>query len=142
MAEIVVVGGGLVGHCAAMLLAADGHAVTMLERDPQPPPGSGDAAWDDWTRRGVNQFHMIHYFLPRFRDIVERELPEVAAALDADGTVAVERAVIVEADPAAGAKLYADMFGPDAVRDIKNGKKVEIYFDTKTLEVVKAEVKG
>jgi len=24
----------------------------------------------------------------------------------------------------------------------KDGKKVEIYFDTKTLEVVKAEVKG
>jgi 2-polyprenyl-6-methoxyphenol hydroxylase-like FAD-dependent oxidoreductase len=87
MPEIVVVGGGLVGHCAAMLLAADGHAVTVLERDPQPPPGAGDAAWDDWTRRGVNQFHMIHYFLPGFRDIVERELPEVAAALDADGAL-------------------------------------------------------
>jgi hypothetical protein len=44
----------------------------------------------------------------------------------ANGTVAVERAVIVEPDPAAGAKLYADMFGPDAVRDIRNGKQVVI----------------
>jgi 2-polyprenyl-6-methoxyphenol hydroxylase-like FAD-dependent oxidoreductase len=87
MADIVVVGGGLVGHCTAMLLAADGHVVTVLERDPAPPPASPDAAWAAWTRRGVNQFHMIHYFLPRFREIMERELPEVAAALDADGAL-------------------------------------------------------
>ena len=50
MAEIVVVGGGLVGHCSAMLLAADGHSVTVLERDPEPPPRSADAAWNDWSR--------------------------------------------------------------------------------------------
>jgi flavin-dependent dehydrogenase len=87
MADVVVVGGGLVGHCSAMLLAADGHAVTVLERDPEPPPGSADSAWADWTRRGVNQFHMLHYFLPRFRDILERELPAVVAALDADGAL-------------------------------------------------------
>jgi 2-polyprenyl-6-methoxyphenol hydroxylase-like FAD-dependent oxidoreductase len=87
MAEIVVVGGGLVGHCSAMLLAADGHSVTVFERDPEPPPGSADEAWNDWTRRGVNQFHMLHYFLPRFRAIVERDLPDVAAALDADGAL-------------------------------------------------------
>jgi 2-polyprenyl-6-methoxyphenol hydroxylase-like FAD-dependent oxidoreductase len=87
MAEIVVVGGGLVGHCSAMLLAADGHSVTVLERDPEPPPPSADAAWNEWSRRGVNQFRMLHYFLPRFRDIVERDLPAVAAALDADGAL-------------------------------------------------------
>jgi 2-polyprenyl-6-methoxyphenol hydroxylase-like FAD-dependent oxidoreductase len=87
MAEIVVVGGGLVGHCSAMLLAGDGHTVTVLERDPEPPPRSADAAWNEWARRGVNQFRMIHYFLPRFRDIVERDLPAVAAALDADGAL-------------------------------------------------------
>ena len=40
----------------------------------------------------------------------------------ANGTVAVVRALIVEPDPAAGAKLYADMFGAEAVRDIKGGK--------------------
>jgi 2-polyprenyl-6-methoxyphenol hydroxylase-like FAD-dependent oxidoreductase len=87
MAEIVVVGGGLVGHCSAMLLARDGHTVTVLERDPEPPPRSADAAWNEWTRRGVNQFRMLHYFLPRFRDILERDLPAVAAALDADGAL-------------------------------------------------------
>ena len=44
----------------------------------------------------------------------------------ANGTVAVVRALIVEPDPAAGAKLYADMFGVEAVRDIKGGKSVVI----------------
>ena len=87
MAAVVVAGGGLVGNCTAMLLAADGHSVTVLERDPDPPPASPEEAWSAWTRRGVNQFHMVHYFLPRFREIVERELPDVAAALDADGAL-------------------------------------------------------
>ncbi len=80
-------GGGMGGLSTAMLLAADGHHVTVLERDPAPPPASGDEAWDAWERRGVNQFRMIHYFLPRFREIAEAELPEVVAALDADGVL-------------------------------------------------------
>jgi hypothetical protein len=41
-----------------------------------------------------------------------------------NGVVAIVRALIVEPDPAAAAKLYADMFGHDAVRDIKGGKSV------------------
>jgi len=47
MADVIVVGGGLIGHCSAMLLAADGHAVTVLERDPEPPPDSPDAACNE-----------------------------------------------------------------------------------------------
>jgi hypothetical protein len=42
----------------------------------------------------------------------------------ANGVVAVVRAMIVDADPTAGTKLYADMFGPEVVRDIKGGKNV------------------
>jgi 2-polyprenyl-6-methoxyphenol hydroxylase-like FAD-dependent oxidoreductase len=85
MADIVVIGGGLAGQEAAMLLAADGHSTTVLERDPAPPPGSPDDAWECWERRGVNQFRMLHFFLARFRAVVERELPELVAELDADG---------------------------------------------------------
>ncbi len=87
MAEVVVIGGGLTGQAAAMLLAADGHHVRVLERDPAPPAGSAAEAWDSWERRGVGQFRMLHYFLPRVRQIVEAELPAVAAELDADGAL-------------------------------------------------------
>jgi catechol 2,3-dioxygenase-like lactoylglutathione lyase family enzyme len=44
----------------------------------------------------------------------------------ANGAVAVVRASIVEPDPAKAARLYADMFGADAVRDIEGGKSVVI----------------
>lgn len=87
MANILVIGGGMGGLSAAMLLAQDGHEVTVVERDPSPPPANGDEAWESWDRRGVNQFRMIHYFLPRFREIAEAELPDVVAALDADGVL-------------------------------------------------------
>jgi len=87
VAEVLVIGGGLTGQAAAMLLAADGHHVRVLERDPAPPAASAAEAWDSWERRGVNQFRMLHYFLPRFRQIVEAELPAVAAELDADGAL-------------------------------------------------------
>jgi 2-polyprenyl-6-methoxyphenol hydroxylase-like FAD-dependent oxidoreductase len=85
MADVVVTGAGMGGLVSAMLLAKDGHAVTVLERDPAPVPGSPDEAWASWERRGVNQFRMIHLFLPRFRLLLEQELPEVADALDAAG---------------------------------------------------------
>jgi 2-polyprenyl-6-methoxyphenol hydroxylase-like FAD-dependent oxidoreductase len=87
MAEVVVVGGGVVGLCGGLLLARDGHRVTLLERDPAPPPVASDDAWTGWERRGVNQFHMLHYFLPRFREILEAELPDVAAALSGAGAL-------------------------------------------------------
>src|SRR4029079_16357633 len=63
----------------------------------------------------------------------------------ANGTVAVARAVIVEPDPAAGAKLYADMFGREAVRDIKGGKTVVIgnsRFDIVSEAELKTQVGG
>ncbi len=87
MPSVLVVGGGMCGLSTAMLLARDGHDVTVLERDPAPPPASADEAWDRWERRGINQFRMIHYFLPRFREIAEAELPEAVEALDADGVL-------------------------------------------------------
>lgn len=78
--RIVFVGGGIVGTCAAMMLANDGHQVTVLERDPTPPPPP-DTAWDQWARRGVNQFKMLHFLLARFRRVADAELPGLTDAM-------------------------------------------------------------
>jgi 2-polyprenyl-6-methoxyphenol hydroxylase-like FAD-dependent oxidoreductase len=80
MARIVMIGGGVVGLCAALLLGRDGHEVTVLERDPAAPPDP-DRAWSDWERRGVNQFRMLHLFQPRFQRVMEANAPEVVSAL-------------------------------------------------------------
>ena len=85
MADVVIVGAGVVGLGTAMLLAQDGHRVTMLERDPAPPPDGTDAAWHTWERRGVNQFRLPHAFLGRYRALVDAELPGVSKAVEAAG---------------------------------------------------------
>jgi catechol 2,3-dioxygenase-like lactoylglutathione lyase family enzyme len=59
------------------------------------------------------------YFCHHFtRDLVWRD----EWRRHAKGVVAVERALIVESDPAAASKIYADMFGSEAVHDIEGGK--------------------
>src|SRR5215471_16189690 len=85
MARIVIVGAGIVGLGAAMLLAGDGHDVIVLERDPAPAPDGADDAWYDWERRGVNQFRQPHGMQPRFCQVVETELPHVARSLETAG---------------------------------------------------------
>ena len=87
MAKVLVVGGGIVGLCGATLLARDGHEVTVIERDAEPPPTSPLEAWGSWQRRGVNQFRQLHYFLPNFRQTVEAELPDLAVALETAGAL-------------------------------------------------------
>jgi 2-polyprenyl-6-methoxyphenol hydroxylase-like FAD-dependent oxidoreductase len=85
VARIVLVGAGVVGLGAAMLLAGDGHQVTVLERDPAGPPSDPAEAWDRWQRPGLNQFRLGHAFLAGFRSVLDAELPEVANALQAAG---------------------------------------------------------
>ena len=87
MARIVVVGAGVVALGTAMLLAGEGHQVTVLERDPDPPPGDPAQAWERWQRPGLNQFRQGHVFLPGFRSVLEAELPEVAKALQDAGAL-------------------------------------------------------
>src|SRR5262249_26637337 len=87
MSDVIVIGAGVAGLCGSLLLAGDGHRVRLLERDPAAPPRGPDESWSEWERRGVNQFRLLHYFLPRFRQTLEAELPEVVAALDADGAL-------------------------------------------------------
>jgi 2-polyprenyl-6-methoxyphenol hydroxylase-like FAD-dependent oxidoreductase len=77
----------MAGLLSAMLLADDGHQVVVLERDPAPPPTSSGDAWESWTRRGVNQFRLLHFLHPRFRLEAEKALPRVITALEAAGAL-------------------------------------------------------
>ncbi len=70
-----------------MLLARDGHQVTVLERDPALPPAEPTEAWERWQRPGLNQFRLPHMFLAGFRRVLDAELPEVSKALQAAGAL-------------------------------------------------------
>lgn len=85
MAEVLVVGAGICGLGTALLLARDGHRVTVLERDDSPIPESPQNAWDAWKRKGVGQFWQPHNFMPGLRVILEKELPDVQDALPRAG---------------------------------------------------------
>ncbi len=78
--RITITGAGLVGLSSGLLLARAGHEVTVLERDPSPPPDPS-VSWREWERRGVNQFRLPHLFAPRYRSMMEAELPDVLDAL-------------------------------------------------------------
>jgi 2-polyprenyl-6-methoxyphenol hydroxylase-like FAD-dependent oxidoreductase len=90
VASIVVCGGGVIGLSAAMMLARDGHRVTVLEQDPAPPPTGADLAWEGWERRGVAQFHQPHQLLPPFRNVLDAELPGMVDRLVEAGCVWVD----------------------------------------------------
>jgi 2-polyprenyl-6-methoxyphenol hydroxylase-like FAD-dependent oxidoreductase len=85
MPQIIVMRGGVSGLATAILLARDGHDVTVLERDAEPPPATLDEAVEDWPRRGVAQFRQAHYLLPRGRAVLDEVLPELRDALLAAG---------------------------------------------------------
>ncbi|HEX5588098.1 MAG TPA: tryptophan 7-halogenase [Acidimicrobiia bacterium] len=86
MARIVVCGGSVIGLATAMLLARDGHAVTVLERDGSRVPDEPATAWEEWDRTGVAQFHQPHNLFARARAVMDADLPGLTERLlDAGG---------------------------------------------------------
>ena len=85
MSSVLVCGGSIVGLSAAMMLARDGHDVTVLEWDPDLPPADPEQCWDGWERGGVAQFQQPHNLLPGARAVFDAELPGLTEALVAAG---------------------------------------------------------
>ena len=77
MPHTIVLGGGLCGLTAALMLARDGHRVTVLERDPPPVPADPAAAWERWAAPASPQFRQAHYMQPLGRHVLDAELPDV-----------------------------------------------------------------
>ena len=60
MAErIVVIGAGMAGLWTAMALAGSGREILVLDRDPPPPEGGAEAAFESWSRRGVGHLRYV-----------------------------------------------------------------------------------
>jgi 2-polyprenyl-6-methoxyphenol hydroxylase-like FAD-dependent oxidoreductase len=79
--RVVVIGAGMAGLWSAMALAAPDREITVLDRDPAPPEGGADAAFEGWTRRGVGHLRHSHAFLARLRTLVRDEHPALLRAL-------------------------------------------------------------
>jgi len=78
--SVVVMGGGVAGLAAALLLARTGHRVTLIERDELRSDGSAEGA-PEWPRPGIPHFLQPHAFIPRGRSELRQNLPDVYAAL-------------------------------------------------------------
>jgi 2-polyprenyl-6-methoxyphenol hydroxylase-like FAD-dependent oxidoreductase len=79
--HITIIGSGPVGMTAALLLARQGHRITLIDRDPGPVEGH------EWERVGVMQFHLPHGFRFGCRSVLTERLPDVFEALLEAGVV-------------------------------------------------------
>jgi 2-polyprenyl-6-methoxyphenol hydroxylase-like FAD-dependent oxidoreductase len=89
--RIVVIGAGIAGLFATMMLADAGREVVVLERDaPAPKEADPDIAFHDWRRRGVGHLRHSHAFLARLIGILRARHPALLDQVKAAGCREVE----------------------------------------------------
>ena len=81
----VIIGGGITGLAAALVLRARGARVTIVERDPEPSLTSAGDAFATWERKGAAQVRHSHAFLGRLRSLLRERYPALLDALLAAG---------------------------------------------------------
>jgi 2-polyprenyl-6-methoxyphenol hydroxylase-like FAD-dependent oxidoreductase len=85
--RIMVIGGSAAGLSAALILARDGHAVTVVERDHLKPAADVEAAAATAARVSAPQIMLPHVLLATFRELLRKRLPDVYAGLLDAGVV-------------------------------------------------------
>jgi 2-polyprenyl-6-methoxyphenol hydroxylase-like FAD-dependent oxidoreductase len=110
MAKVAVLGAGVCGLAAGMLLARDGHEVTVLERDDASIPESVDQAWDGWSREGVIQFRQAHFLAAAGSGVLKEELPDVLDGLIAAGATRFDALDFMPPNPDGSAGAQDDRF--------------------------------
>lgn len=83
--KVLVIGAGMAGLWTALALAPGGRELVLLERDPPPPQGGPDDAFETWSRRGVGHLRHSHAFLARLRLLIRDQHPRLLAELLAAG---------------------------------------------------------
>lgn len=83
--SVIVIGAGIGGLCAALMLAPTGRSVTILERDGPIGSGDPDELFKDWRRTGVGHLRQSHAFLARLRSIVKAKHPALLEQLKSYG---------------------------------------------------------
>jgi 2-polyprenyl-6-methoxyphenol hydroxylase-like FAD-dependent oxidoreductase len=79
--RVAVAGGGVSGMLAALMLARDGHQVTVVERDDTPLPPTPDEAFESWQRTGAPHARQSHALLARLRLIMGDRMPDVLTTM-------------------------------------------------------------
>jgi 2-polyprenyl-6-methoxyphenol hydroxylase-like FAD-dependent oxidoreductase len=83
--RVAVIGAGMAGLFTALALAPSGRQITLHERDPPPPEGGPEAAFEHWARRGVGHLRHSHGFLARLEVLLAAEHPLLLADLKGAG---------------------------------------------------------